>query len=768
MMNESTRTLSFLGAAAASALLAFFFAPSSPKPPDDFSEVGKSFYPDFDVAGAKVLTVVSFSDSAMEPKTFQVDQKKGKWGILLDPRTETYYPADGEERLGKTAASVIDIKREQFVTKDPDQYATFQVVDPLEKDMTKLLGRGRRVTIKDGEDGVLADYIIGKKVPKRESDGEQVFYYVRAPKEKAVYTARLNIDLSTKFADWIESDLLKLQGDNLVEMLSHKYTLAVNQQTGRAQLKGEETNILTRDKPNDPWKLQGLKEDTEEVNQDEVNIMTRGLDDLKIIGARAKPDQLTADLKASRKLEIDEPTWRDMMAKGFYLMPDDHFLSSEGEVEAITDAGVKYTFRFGNSFLASEMEIETGLEPEKKKTTEEGEAKKDESGTTKGRYVFITTEFVEQGLGPKPTPPVKPTAAEKKPEEKKPEEAKKDAPKAEEPKAEEPKKEESKKEESKAEEKKTEDKKPEEKKCGDAEDAPVKPEAAAEAKTEEAKPEAEKPAEAKPADAKAEQPKTEAKPAEAKPAEAKTDPAAPAAAKEAPAEKPAEPVKTGKTETADTKAPEGKPAAPMGPTPEQQAEATFKQEQAKYEQDLKAYEAKVEAGKKKVKELNARFAQWYYVISDENFTKMRLARKGLVKPKTKTEPAPGVGAAQPGLLPGVKLPNGILPPDLNPDSETEPAKPKPEKPATEKAAEEKKLEGEKPAESKPEPAKPAEEKKAEADKSAEAEKKPEANKPADPKSEEKPATEKPAEAKPADAPKPKEGASTFQMRSTVA
>jgi hypothetical protein len=766
MLNESTRTMSFLGAAALSALLAFFFAPGSPRPLNDFGDVGKSFYPDFDVATAKSLTVDSFSDNALEPKTFQVEQKNGKWGILLDARRETYYPADGEDRLAKTAASVIDIKREQFVTKDPEQYATFQVVDPLEKDMTKLLGRGRRVTIKDADSTVLADYIIGKKVPKRETDGEQVYYYVRRPDEKNVYTARLNIDLSTKFSDWIESDLLKLQGDNLVEILSHKYTLAVNQQTGRAQLKGEESNILTRDKPNDPWKLQGLDDVKEEVNQDEVKTMTSGLDDLKIIGARAKPEQLTADLKASRKLEIDESIFRDLMSKGFFLMPDDNFLSSEGEVEAITDAGIKYTFRFGNAFTASEIEIETGLEPEKKKGADEGEPKKDSSGTTKGRYVFITTEFVAQGLGPKPTPPVKQVikkpeepkvedskpaepkkdapAPEVKPEDKKPAEGKPEdkkaedkkpevkkpeEPKAAEPKAEEPKKEEAAKPEAKpAEEKPAEEKKPEEKKCGEdpapQADAP-KADAPAAAKSEEAKP-----AETKPA---------EAKPAESKPADAKAVDTKPA---DAPTEKNAEPAKETAAPPAAPRAPVVKPAAPTGPTPEQQAEANFKQEQAKYEQDLKAYDAKVEAGKKKVKELNGRFAQWYYVISDENFQKMRLARKGLVKPKTKTDPAGG--NATPSLLPGVKLPGGILPPDLNLEPDFDTAPPKGEKPAAET-----KPAGEKPAEAKPAAEKPAAEKPA-TDK-PEAEKKPEApaDKPAAEKpAEEKLATEKPAEAKP--------------------
>ena len=757
-MNESTRTLGFLGAAAASVVMAFFFAPSTPTPPSDFSEVGKPFFPDFDVSAAKSLSVVTFSDNASEPKVFRVEQKNNKWGILLDPANGIYYPADGETRLGNTAASVLEVRREQFVTKDPEQYATLRVVDPLETDVTKLLGRGRRVTLKDADDKTLADYIIGDKVPRRPTDGDQVFYYVRRPDEKNVYTAKLNIDLSVKFSDWIESDLLKLQNDNIVEMMAHKYTLAINQQTGGASLKGEETNILTREKSSDPWKLEGLNEEKEEVNQEEVNGMTRALDDLKIIGARPKPEALTAELKANRKLEIDELSWRELASKGFYQTPDERFLSSEGQVEALTDAGVKYTFRFGNSIVASDDELESGLESDKKKA--EGSANKT-AATNKGRYVFITTEFVEQGLGPKPKKPVKesflppaakpaeakptdPAPTEKEPVEKQPEEKKSEEKPADAPKEGDAKPDAAKPAEEKpavekpAEEKPAEEKKVEEKPAADADKSdaavPEKPcgdDTDAAPQESEAKPEAVKPEDAKPAESPAKPDETKPEAPQAADAPKATEPAkatdAPKATEPPAAKEPAQP----------TEAP--KSAEPKGPTPEQQAEANFKQAQVQYEKDLKAYEEKVAAGKKKVQELNARFAQWYYVISDENFQKLRLSRKGLVKDKAKPMTDAATGGKPEGLLPGVKLPNGILPPDLTPDSDTDPASPKPESPKPESPAD-KGTPDTKPAEEKPADPKPTEEKSAT--------EKPATEKPAEPKAEpEQPATEKPADAK---------------------
>src|SRR5262249_32761365 len=53
----------------------------------------------------------------------------------------------------------------------------------------------------------------------------------------------------------------------------------------------------------------------------------------------------------------------------------------------------------------------------------------------------------------------------------------------------------------------------------------------------------------------------------------------------------------------------------------------------KYEADIKAREDKLKTAEEKVASLNARFADWYYVISAENFEHLRPSRKTLVKEK---------------------------------------------------------------------------------------------------------------------------------------
>ena len=82
----------------------------------------------------------------------------------------------------------------------------YGVVNPKTKsvDVEEVEGIGKRLTLRGKDDSVLVDLIIGKKV--EDQDGS---YYVRHPDEDEVYITELDIDLSTKFTDWIDSDLLR-------------------------------------------------------------------------------------------------------------------------------------------------------------------------------------------------------------------------------------------------------------------------------------------------------------------------------------------------------------------------------------------------------------------------------------------------------------------------------------------------------------------------------------------------------------------------------
>jgi hypothetical protein len=94
----------------------------------------------------------------------------------------------------------------------------------------------------------------------------------------------------------------------------------------------------------------------------------------------------------------------------------------------------------------------------------------------------------------------------------------------------------------------------------------------------------------------------------------------------------------------DAKKPDAKKAEEKKPaekTPEQKEaeKKALQAERERVEKDNKRkqdeYEQKIADGKKRVGEMNARFADWYYVISDEVYRKIHLGRDEIVKKKEK-------------------------------------------------------------------------------------------------------------------------------------
>ncbi len=130
--------------------------------------------------------------------------------------------------------------------------------------------------------------------------------------------------------------------------------------------------------------------------------------------------------------------------------------------------------------------------------------------------------------------------------------------------------------------------------------------------------------------------------------EEKTD-AEPAAENEK-AEDPA--AETEKTEDESADAAEAKEETGADADAQKDDQAERERIERDNKRKLDEYEKKVEEGKKKVKELNDRFADWYYVISDDVYKKIHLNRDEIIKKKeTKDEnqanDAAGGAAADP-------------------------------------------------------------------------------------------------------------------------
>jgi hypothetical protein len=53
--------------------------------------------------------------------------------------------------------------------------------------------------------------------------------------------------------------------------------------------------------------------------------------------------------------------------------------------------------------------------------------------------------------------------------------------------------------------------------------------------------------------------------------------------------------------------------------------------------------------KNKVAELNRRFADWYYIISEEDYRKLKIKEEDLIQPKSATPAPPTAPAGLPGF-----------------------------------------------------------------------------------------------------------------------
>lgn len=366
-MSETRKTLTYVGVAVGLLLLALVTAPGRVNP-EAFTDVGEPFFVDFkDPNTATTLEVIEFDEATGTASPFKVTFDGEVWTIP----SHHDYPADGKDRLAKTAAGLIGIKKDGFRSNNVADHEASGVVDPLDETTTSLTGRGERVTVKDASGQVLADLIIGKTTGEEDN-----LHFVRLPEQKRIYVSNLDLDISTSFADWIETDLLEIEKDDIKKIIIKDYF--INERTRRVVQRGE--IVLVN---NGEWTAEKLRS-SEEVNSTKIDDLLRGIDELSIVGVRPKPQGLSQSLQHSgTDLTISQESILSLQSKGYYFTRDGNLLSNEGELEVQTSKGVTYILRFGEVLYGDAKAVTAGTE-----------ASDDESaGPGENRYLFITTSF---------------------------------------------------------------------------------------------------------------------------------------------------------------------------------------------------------------------------------------------------------------------------------------------------------------------------------------------------------------------------------------
>ena len=642
-MQESTKTKAFVGGAAlmvVASLVSHFV--SQPRSADDFAEVGKPFFENFNSSSqAKSLEVVAVDPDTVQRNRFKVAKVDGLWRIP----SHDNYPAEASDRLATTASSIIGIERESLAGRGKNDYERLGVVDPLSEEIDDPEAVGQRLTLKDDNDEALADYIIGNQVEDvalsaldrsfESGQNRQTYFYVRRADEPQTYIVPLKLELSTKFSDWIDPDLLRFDTSDLSQVTVRNYSLT-EQVSGnplvpqRALVKKDGDILALAKSDSKEWTLAGVEPD-EEFDSTGVTEMINMLGELRIEDVRRKltfqgKQLLTADLKVNEDPELMKSREQfgqaisqlvaELEDKGFNLAGSQQQLelvSDQGEIEFGTTEGMKYTLYIGAPFeegaaeikVAGTVESEDGDETDNADSDEgkdspeenEGEVGEATAGSDDGpksegadenendddarsRYMLVRVALDQSLLTGQPKQPTKPESP-KKPE---------------------------------------------------GYTLPVAPEDDVDAAADETD--------------KGEDDDVES-------GEEKSDEAAEDTGDDEPAGNGADEAESD-SEDAD-EASEETDARPPAFEAYDTAKEQYEQAVVDYElaltrftDDQKRFKERVETAKKLESELNERFSDWYYVISGENLKALQLSRSDLVS--TKEPPAAPKGKA-PAALP---------------------------------------------------------------------------------------------------------------------
>ena len=415
-MNELLKTTIFVGVAVVLAGSAFFMTRDrQPANAADFDDQGQEFFPDFkDALACTDLEVIDFDASTATASRFRVMFKDKKWVI---PSPYYNYPADARDRLSQTAAAIMGLVKDTVRSNNSEEQEAMGVIDPVDTKLSTLKGRGKRITLRDQSEKVLADIVIGNEIKGTERKDGQAQRYVRVPGQTRTYGVNIKAEPSTKFTDWIETNLLKVEASKIRRIFFNNYKLQESPnglRRGLELVRGDEL-VITRKDSAGPWTMDGLSA-SEQLNENNLRTLSDAVADLKIVGIRPRPAGL--EYLDKEKIEIPPVVMLSLQNKGFFLTTKGLY-SDQGDVSIGTDEGVVYTLRYGGPVFAEGDELVVGAPDDVEQKKDAGAAKDKEKkdkekkagAAQENRYLMVTVAFdptlIEKPESMQPKPVVK-------------------------------------------------------------------------------------------------------------------------------------------------------------------------------------------------------------------------------------------------------------------------------------------------------------------------------------------------------------------------
>jgi FKBP-type peptidyl-prolyl cis-trans isomerase len=227
--------------------------------------------------------------------------------------------------------------------------------------------------------------------------------YVREQNSNEVYLAKIDDDVSTKFIDWVEPDLLKIKKEDITSIKVSDYS--VDEVNGRIEERSQTTLVKHMDK--DEWASPEAPADKRV--------------------AKTAIDKLLGDITGLRLANIRPfaPDPQMLRECGFYLVgnkeiverPDAYVVSAgdnqklavvpnEGEIAVTSKDGLRYRIFFGEIALDEK-------DGAKKPESAEGEEKKDDKKEGHDRYMVVFCQYdPASDQTPKDEPKADPNSAD--------------------------------------------------------------------------------------------------------------------------------------------------------------------------------------------------------------------------------------------------------------------------------------------------------------------------------------------------------------------
>ncbi len=335
-MSESAKTALALAAAFALVIAAVTIEPEA-RQSEMFSDQGELLFPRLTDANlVKSIEVIDYNETEAVARPLKAEFRNNRWLLL----SHNDYPAEARDRVARTAASLVGLKKDAVVTDRFEDHAQYGVIDPLDAKVSSLSGRGKRVTLRDAAGAPLADLVLGNAEKNREG-----YRYLRIPGQKRVYAVKTDADPSARFEDWVEPNLLRLNQAQLKRIVLLSYS--IDQLTGR--LGAPVRTVLAR--AGGDWN----QESGPALPKTKIQTLVSALCSIRVVGARPAPADLASQLRGGKGLELTLDLVMGLRQRGFYITQDGRFFASGGEITVDSDSGASTTLRFGD--IATSQEV---------------------------------------------------------------------------------------------------------------------------------------------------------------------------------------------------------------------------------------------------------------------------------------------------------------------------------------------------------------------------------------------------------------------------